>query len=152
MVIKFITSNIRLKNKTLIESLRNFFTTSKGNKLHQNGNRNKGKYGENIAAKYLKTHGYKIVERNYYCKFGEIDVIALNEDMLVFIEIKTRSSRKTIPPEFTVTKPKQNKIKKTARHYIGKHNILNRDCRFDIVAITMEKGKHTVILYKNAFD
>ncbi len=152
MVIKFITSNIRLKNKTLLESLRKIFTTSKGNKLHRNGNCNKGKCGENIAAKYLKNHGYKIVERNYYCKFGEIDVIALNEDMLVFIEIKTRSSRKTIPPEFTVTKPKQNKIKKTARHYIGKHSILNRDCRFDIVAITLENGEPSVILYKNAFN
>ena len=152
MVIKFITSNIRLKNKTLIESLRKFFTTSKGNRLHLNGNCNKGKYGENIAAKYLKTHGYKIVERNYYCKFGEIDIIALNKDMLVFVEVKTRSSRKTIPPEFTVTKYKQNKIKKTARNYIGKHSILNRDCRFDIVAITLENGEPSVILYKNAFD
>ena len=78
MVIKFITSNIRLKNKTLLESIRNFFHPHRGKTLHRIENSNKGKYGENIAVKYLKAHGYKIVERNYYCKFGEIDVIALN--------------------------------------------------------------------------
>lgn len=112
----------------------------------------KGREGENMAANYLKKIGYKIVEKNYHCKFGEVDIIALDKEILTFIEIKTRSSRKHIPPEFTVTKRKQGKIKKTAEHYIGKHRITSRDCRFDIVAITMEKDANTINLYKNAFE
>ncbi|MDP7350359.1 MAG: YraN family protein [Nitrospinota bacterium] len=61
-------------------------------------------------------------------------------DILTFIEIKTRSSREYIPSEFAVTKNKQSKTKRSAAHYLGKHGIENRDCRFDIVAITREKG------------
>lgn len=112
----------------------------------------KGKQGENAAASYLKKHGYKIVEKNYRCKFGEIDIIALDGDILSFIEVKTRSSREHIPPEFTVTPNKQKKIKKCAVCYLGKHGIENRDCRFDIAAVTTgERGK-TIRLYKNAFE
>lgn len=112
----------------------------------------KGHQGENIAANYLKKNGYKIVERNYHCKFGEIDIIAMDGEILTFIEIKTRSSKDHIPPEFTVTKHKQSRIKKSALHFMGRHGIEKRDCRFDIVAITAGKGKRDVVLYKNAFE
>lgn len=129
-----------------------FLVPKKGNNVRRSNHLLKGKQGENIAANYLKKKGYKIVERNYHCKFGEIDIIALDGEILTFIEIKTRNSREHIPPEFTVTKHKQSKIKRTATHYLGKHGIENRDCRFDIVAITMEKGKKDIVLYKNAFE
>lgn len=112
----------------------------------------KGKQGENATASYLKKRGYKIVERNYRCKFGEIDIIALDGDILSFIEVKTRSSREHIPPEFTVTPNKQKKIKNSAVCYLGKHGIENRDCRFDIAAVTTGKGGETITLYKNAFE
>jgi len=77
-----------------------------------------GKKGVKIAANYLIKNGYKIVDRNYHCKFGEIGIIALEGDILTFIEIKTRSSREYIPSEFAVTKHKQSKIKRSAAHYL----------------------------------
>lgn len=149
---KIITSNTRSKSKSLLKTLSDFILQKRRSKRHQSAHLITGKQGEKIAANYLKKNGYKIVERNYHCKFGEIDIIALNKDILSFIEIKTRSSREHIPPEFAVTKHKQDKIKRSAALYLGKHGIENRDCRFDIVAITLEKGKKDIVLYKNAFS
>tara|TARA_B100002003_G_scaffold93311_1_gene87043 strand:- start:305 stop:799 length:495 start_codon:yes stop_codon:yes gene_type:complete len=71
-------------------------------------------------------------------------------DILTFIEIKTRSSREYIPSEFAVTKHKQSKIKRSAAHYLGKHGIENRDCRFNITSIAMGKG-HSSLYPKRFF-
>ena len=149
---KIITSNTKSKSKPLLKALSDFILKKSRSKRRQSAHLITGKQGEKIAANYLKKNGYKIVERNYHCKFGEIDIIALNRDILSFIEIKTRSSREHIPPELTVTKHKQDKIKRSAAHYLGKHGIENRYCRFDIVAITLEKGGKDIVLYKNAFS
>jgi|TARA_B100000959_G_scaffold183119_1_gene191430 putative endonuclease len=149
---KIITSNTSSKSKPLLKTLSDFILKKRIGRAHQSAHLTTGKQGEKVAANYLKKNGYKILDRNYHCKFGEIDIIALEGDILTFIEIKTRSSREHIPPEFAVTKHKQSKIKRSACHYLGKHCIENRDCRFDIVAITMEKGKKDIVLYKNAFS
>ncbi len=149
---KSITSNIKSKNKSFLKRLFDYIFKNRNNRTLPKENLIKGKLGENTAAKYLKKNGYKIVERNYRCKFGEIDIIALDGDILAFIEIKTRSSRKHIPPEFTVTRNKQNKIKRSASCYLGRHGIEDRDCRFDIAAITIGKGGKSITLYKNAFE
>ncbi|MDP6625328.1 MAG: YraN family protein [Nitrospinota bacterium] len=149
---KIITSSSSSKSKSILKTLGDFIIKKRMSRGHQNTHLITGKQGEKMAANYLKKNGYKIVEKNYHCKFGEIDVIAMDGDVLSFIEIKTRSSKEYVPPEFTVTKHKQSKIKRSACHYLGRHGIENRDCRFDIVAITMEKGKKDVILYKDAFS
>ncbi len=151
---KSTTFNTRSKNRPLLKTLIDFILKNKKSSDHHNESAHltRGKQGENLAAKYLKKHKYKIVERNYRCKLGEIDIVALDGNVLSFIEVKTRSSSEVIPPEFTVTKHKQSKIKKSAAHYLGKHGIEKRDCRFDIVAITMEGKKNSVTLYKNAFS
>ena len=137
---KIITSNTRSKSKPLLRTLSDFILKKRHSNRHQSAHLITGKHGEKIAANYLKKNGYKIVDRNYHCKFGEIDIIALEGNILTFIEIKTWSSREYIPPEFAVIKHKHSKIKRRAAHYLGKHGIENRDCRFDIVAITREKG------------
>ena len=149
---KIITSSIKLKSKPLLKTLSDFISKKRDSRSLQNPNLMKVKQGEKMAANYLKKKGYKIVDRNYHCKFGEIDIIGLDGDTLTFIEIKTRSSREFAPPEFAVTKHKQKKIKRSATHYLGRHGIENRDCRFDIVAIILKKGKKEIVLYKNAFS
>ena len=149
---KIITSSSSSKSKSILKTLGDFITKKRISRGHQSAHLTTGKQGEKMAANYLKKNGYKIVEKNYHCKFGEIDIIALDGDILSFIEIKTRSTNEYVPPEFTVTKHKQSKIKRSAGHYLGRHGIENRDCRFDIVAITMGKGKKDVILYKDAFS
>lgn len=148
---KSITSNTGSKNSPFLKTLKDFIL-KKRKSGQQSPHLITGQEGEKIAANYLKKMRYKIVERNYHCKYGEIDIIALDGEVLAFVEIKTRSSNRHGPPEFAVTKHKQSKIKKSASHYLGKHRIEERDCRFDIVAITMEKGSKDIVLYKNAFS
>lgn len=111
-----------------------------------------GKKGETLALKYLKRHGYKILEQNYRSQFGEIDIIAKDKDVLAFIEVKTRKSSECGMPQESVDIHKQKQIAKVALYYLAKMNIEEIDCRFDIVAITYLLGqKPKIELIKNAF-
>ena len=116
-----------------------------------------GAKGEEIALRYLKSRGYRILERNYRIKFGEIDIIAEQGDNLVFIEVKTRSDNHFGSPFESVTKQKQKQLSKVALEYISKQGCHNRPSRFDVVGIKFhdgsKKNKDAVIeLLQNAFD
>ena len=76
-----------------------------------------GKLGEDIAEKYLEDKGYKIIERNYRTKYAEIDLIAQADDIMVFIEVRTKTSDKFGLPEETINKKKINKLKRNALAY-----------------------------------
>lgn len=93
-----------------------------------------GKCGEDVAASYLKKMGYKIIERNYRNKIGEIDIIAKNKENLVFVEVKTRSSDKFGTPAEAVTYYKKQKIVNTAKYYLMK-NPTELNIRFDIAEV-----------------
>jgi len=82
-----------------------------------------GKIGEEEAVKFLKKNKYKIIERNFRTKFGEIDIIAKKEKKVVFIEVKTRKTISFGYPEEAVDERKLNKIKKVALYYIQKNKI-----------------------------
>jgi len=82
-----------------------------------------GKIGEEEAVKFLKKNKYKIIERNFRTKFGEIDIIAKKENKVVFIEVKTRKTISFGYPEEAVDERKLNKIKKVALYYIQKNKI-----------------------------
>ena len=97
-----------------------------------------GKEGENAAVKFLKKRGYRIIEKNYRNKSGEIDIIAEQDQVLVFIEVKSRADSEYGDPLEAVTPHKQRKIGQVARGFMTQHRIQNRDCRFDVVGI---KGK-----------
>ena len=111
-----------------------------------------GKRGEGIAISYLKSLKYKIIERNYKCKFGEIDIIAKDKKILTFIEVKTRSSLDYGHPFHGIKKRKQHQISKVALNYINKKNLNNTEARFDVVAIRISPEGETVELIKNAFE
>jgi putative endonuclease len=104
---------------------------------------------EQLAADYLESLGWTILERNFFCRQGEIDLIALSpEKTLVFVEVKYRSNTKNGFPEEAVGTKKQIKIQKAAKYYLfcrGYQEDIS--CRFDVIAILGEKIK----LYKNAF-
>ncbi len=111
-----------------------------------------GKAGELIAQAYLKEQGYEIIETNYrYGKGGEIDIVARKGEYLVFCEVKTRSNDTFGPPENAITPRKQQQIRKLARAYLFEHEIRNQACRFDVVAIRLQKGAAQIELYPNAF-
>lgn len=99
--------------------------------------RDRGLKGEALAISYLKRKGYKILEKNYRTKFGEIDVIASKDDVVVFIEVKTRTTEAFGAPEESVTRQKQERIKKAALYYL-KHLKTIPALRFDVISIELK--------------
>ena len=93
---------------------------------------------ESRAAEYLESLGYHILERNFRCRFGEIDLIAWDGDILCFVEVKTRTNLQMGLPREYVTPAKQRRIKKTALFYLVAHDL---DCpaRFDVAEVYAEK-------------
>lgn len=95
----------------------------------------KGKKGESIAKAYLISKGYKILETNYRNKIGEIDIVALDKDILVFVEVKTRTSIKFGYPYEAVNIKKQNKIINCSYTYVKYHKLMNYQLRYDIIEV-----------------
>jgi putative endonuclease len=114
--------------------------------------RQKGDDGELIAVAHLKKMGLEIVETQYrFGKKGEIDIIARDGDTLVFCEVKLRKTDEFGPPEYAITPRKQQQIRRTAQGYLFEHEIREHNCRFDVVAIRMEKGRADINYLRNAF-
>ena len=94
-----------------------------------------GNFGEEAAEKFLKRRGYKILDKNYRCRFGEIDLIALEDGCLVFVEVKTRVSEKYGNPSNAVNGLKLQHMKKAALVYIDYRRMGEYPARFDIVEV-----------------
>lgn len=108
-----------------------------------------GRYYEEKAAIWLENHGFCILERNFRCRFGEIDVIARESGYLVFAEVKYRSDNRRGSAQESVTFRKQRCISDTAAYYMKTHRIGSESlCRFDVICTD---GVH-ITLYRNAFD
>jgi len=101
-----------------------------------------GSWGEKIAVGYLKKHGYQIVETNFRCRQGEIDIIAQDNEYLVFIEVRTRKGYGFGTPEESVNVTKQKKLVSLAFAYLQTHRNHSSLWRFDVVAVELDrKGK-----------
>ncbi len=99
-----------------------------------------GKKAEGFAVNILQKEGYKIIDRNFHGKFGEIDTIAIKDSTLVFIEVKARWSRKFGLPEEAVTPQKLYKIRRTGEYYSILHPELPKKLRIDVVALEILGG------------
>ncbi len=111
-----------------------------------------GKQSEALATAYLKLSGYRILERNYRNRIGEIDIIAKEGPVLVFIEVKARKSARYGSPKNAVTPAKQMKISNTALAYLKETGQLNCKARFDVVAIDARYNPPDIEVVKNAFE
>jgi putative endonuclease len=111
-----------------------------------------GQRGENLAVAYLQNLGYKVLERNYRCKLGEVDIIARDNDTLVFIEVRTRSSLDFGLPQESINRRKRHQISKVALEFMLRKKMKNIPARFDVVAISLEPGKEKVDHIKDAFE
>jgi len=111
-----------------------------------------GKSGEDIAAKSLEKKGFQIVCRNYRSPFGEIDIIAKNNDTIVFVEVKSRRTSTFGHPKYAVTLDKQERISKTALYYLKVTGQSHIRARFDVVAISEHHQQTDVEIIKNAFE
>ncbi len=111
-----------------------------------------GKKGEEVALRFLKKRGYRLIEKNYVCKMGEMDIIAQDKDTLVFIEVKTRTSMDFGPPQLAVTSWKQRQLSKVALYFLKEKKIEDVKARFDVVAILLTPGREEIELIRDAFD
>ena len=109
-----------------------------------------GNKGEDIAADFLKKKGYKIIQRNYKTPLGEADIVAKDKNIIVFVEVKARSSNVFGQPFEAVNHRQQEKLKKIALYYL-KHNKIELPVRFDIVSIISRDGKAEVNHMPGAF-
>jgi putative endonuclease len=100
-----------------------------------------GDRGEDIAAKYLQQQGYRIVQRNYRSRYGEVDIICAQHGILVFVEVKTRTSNAFGSPEESITPTKQAHIRKVALIYLDSYPQAFREIRFDVIGILMNGGE-----------
>lgn len=111
-----------------------------------------GKIGEEIACKYLNRNDYNILERNFTCKQGEIDIISqdLKKKELVFIEVKTRSNLKYGMPSEAVNKSKKKHILEASNYYTYLNKIKNIPMRIDVIEIYITNSKRKINHIKNA--
>jgi putative endonuclease len=111
-----------------------------------------GKKGEELAVRFLKKRGYRIVDKNYVCKMGEMDIIAKEKDTLVFVEVKTRTSTIFGPPQLAVNPTKQMQLSKVALSYLKAKQLEDVKARFDVVAILLGPKGEEIELIKDAFE
>ncbi len=118
----------------------------------EGGKKEVGKRGDDAAARYIEKRGYKIVERNFTCPLGEMDIIALDKKTLCFIEVKTLSGKAYGPPEIAVNVHKQHKLSKVALAYLNQKHLNDIKARFDVIAVTLSPGDERIELIKDAFE
>ena len=111
-----------------------------------------GKKGEEFAAAHLRKLHYKILERNYRCAAGEIDIIAKDRSTLVFVEVKTRSSKEFGAPAEGVHDRKQRQLSKVALTYLNQKKLVDIPARFDVVAVEILPDEHQIDVIRDAFD
>ncbi|MFA5029880.1 MAG: YraN family protein [Patescibacteria group bacterium] len=99
-----------------------------------------GKFGEQLAAEFLKRNGYKIIDKNFYTPFGEIDLIAESGDEILFVEVKARSGEDFGYPEVAVDRRKTSHLLKTIGLYLERKN-LNNFWRLDIISVEIDRAR-----------
>ena len=112
-----------------------------------------GARGERLAAQHLESLGYKVVERNYRCPYGEIDIVASEGGDLVFVEVKTRRNQSFGCPSEGVDFRKQQKLVLSGEHYLMEREIGEVNCRFDVAEVYFLDGRPvTIEIIKGAFS
>jgi len=111
-----------------------------------------GKFGEDLACQALERRGYAILARRYRRRGGELDIVARDGQIVVFVEVKTREGCEFGAGAESVTSLKRRRMASVALDYMARHNLVERPCRFDVVSIDMNGQEPRVELYQNAFD
>ena len=111
-----------------------------------------GRQGEDVAARYLRRKRYRIEERNFRCRHGEIDLVAIRRDTVVFVEVKTRQSTRFGMPQEAVSAAKQTRIARVAQAYLQQRNWQERTVRFDVIAVRIAGDRMDIDHIEHAFE
>lgn len=114
--------------------------------------RDSGRRGEDVAETYLRTHRYAILARNWRSRAGEIDLVAERDGVVVFVEVRSRSSRRFGGPLESVDARKQLRLGRLAVEYLRSHRLQNRVARFDVIGIDWGAPDPKVVHVERAFD
>ncbi len=116
-------------------------------------NRQKGRFGEKKAMTYLINHGYTIVDINYYCRYGEIDIVAKKAGIFVFVEVKARTSNAYGTPAEAISFIKQKRMVQSVQDYVQRNKIENYPLQMDVIEVyLLEDNRYNVNHIKNAFE
>jgi putative endonuclease len=111
-----------------------------------------GREGERLAELYLRKKGYKLVQRNYRCSGGELDLIVLDRRVIVFVEVKTRTGSGFGTPFEAVESRKQQRMIRAAQVFLAEKRLQQRDARFDVVGVSWPGREPVIEHIENAFD
>jgi len=111
-----------------------------------------GKMGEELAVTQLRAMKYQILERNYRCLLGEMDIIAREKGSLVFVEVKTRATKDFGGPAAAVHERKQRQLSRIALLYLNQKKVRDVPARFDVVGVDLSGSKPRIEVIQNAFD
>ncbi len=115
---------------------------------HQRGAR-----GEQRAVEHLQANGYTVIERNFSCRAGELDIVAEHAGVLCFVEVKTRRLGAMVSGSNAVTYRKRQRLVRTAQYYCLRRHINDKPMRFDVVSVGADRdGEYVVEVIRNAFD
>jgi putative endonuclease len=126
---------------------RTLLKTSDGDARKALGNR-----AEECTATWLSKQGYKVVERNYRCKVGEVDIVARKDEYLCFVEVRSRSTDAMGSPSLTVDARKQRQVIRAAMTFLAVHKISNMNVRFDVAAVTFGPSGPAIEYIPGAFE
>ena len=104
-----------------------------------------GTAGEKAAARFLKRSGFKVLARNYTCPLGELDIVAMDENAIVFVEVKTREHGRDADPESNIDARKRRKLTQVARYWLGRHREPDCAYRFDAVSVLLSQDREPEI-------
>lgn len=96
-----------------------------------------GQAGEEAAANYLKKRGFHLLQTNFSCMLGEIDIVAMDGPCMVFVEVRTKSVNSFVLPQESITGKKKRKLKQVASFYLLAKNIKDKPLRFDVIAVSV---------------
>jgi putative endonuclease len=115
-----------------------------------NSNKKKlGKIGEDLVEFYLRREGKKIIDRNYFCKFGEIDIVANDNDIIIFVEVRTRSGNQDSEQAiYSINKKKEKHMIDSAMNYVSEKQI-DKPYRFDVALVNENDGLFNISYYEN---
>ncbi len=103
-----------------------------------------GKIGEEAACRFLQQKGYEIIEKNYRCPLGEIDIVARDQLMTVMVEVRSRTSFSYGSPEESITVDKARRLRRLALSYLQTKNLSATPCRIDLVAVMVDRETHQI--------
>ena len=101
--------------------------------------RDTGNLGEKLAAEFIRKQGYVILQTNYRCPEGEVDIVARQKDCLVFVEVRAKRGREFGSPEESITPAKMEKLRRVAAHYCQTHDDIPDSWRIDVVAVEIDR-------------